>query len=150
MKLFEHHPHAHVPVNINQQHEQEQQGLSKKLAVIITRSFGTMWALYALILWMLGWMFLASIGFWLFAKDAWPFPFLLFLSNLVQLWALPVLSVGQNVLSRKAELQAEEAFNTTNKTFEDILQIMRHLEAQDEELLKQSNILVELQKRRRS
>lgn len=141
MKLFEHKPHLHKPRNINETHRQEQQGFNGKLAVLITRSFGSMPSFYILIAWMIGWIALASFGIWNFKYDPYPFTFLLFLSNLVQLWALPVLSVGQNVLSRKAELQADEQFDTTKKTFEDILQIMQHLDKQDEELVKQTSML---------
>jgi hypothetical protein len=36
--------------------------------------------------------------------------FLLFLSNLVQLWALPVLAVGQQVLSRASDKQALQTY----------------------------------------
>jgi hypothetical protein len=39
-----------------------------------------------------------------------PFDFLLFLSNLVQLFALPILAVGQQVLSRASDKQAELTF----------------------------------------
>jgi|SRR5579859_2162521 len=144
MALFEHHPHLHKPQNVNHLHAAEQTGFNQRVAVMITKGFGSMQAFYILVAWMLLWMALASFGIWRFKSDPYPFTFLLFLSNLVQLWALPVLSVGQNVLSRKAELQAEESFNTTNKTFEDILQIMHHLEAQDEELLKQTKMLIDL------
>lgn len=136
MRLFVHRPHPHKPVNVNEQHQSERTGLNDRLAVMITKGFGTMWALYILIIWMLGWMWLASIGFWLFAKDAWPFPFLLFCSNLVQLWALPAIMVGQNVINRHQQLLAEEQFNTTKKIFDDILQIMQHLDKQDEFMLR--------------
>jgi hypothetical protein len=43
--------------------------------------------------------------------------------------------VGQNVLGRKAELQAEEQFSTTMSTSHDIEQVMKHLSAQDAELV---------------
>jgi hypothetical protein len=55
-------------------------------------------------------MFLASVGFSIFRFDIYPFTFLLFLSNLVQLWALPVLAVGQQVLSRASDKQALQTF----------------------------------------
>lgn len=48
-------------------------------------------------------MALSGLDVWLFAKDKYPFQFLLFLSNLVQLWALPVIMVGQNVISRNQD-----------------------------------------------
>jgi uncharacterized membrane protein len=72
--------------------------------------FGSMGAFYVLVIWMFGWMFLATIGFGLFKKDPYPFTFLLFLSNLVQLFALPILAVGQQVLSQASDKQAEQTF----------------------------------------
>ena len=88
----------------------EHVGFNGWLAALITRAFGSMWAFYALVFWMFAWMFLASIGFWIFRFDKYPFTFLLFLSNLVQLWALPVLAVGQQVLSRSSDKQALQTY----------------------------------------
>jgi uncharacterized membrane protein len=88
----------------------EHVGFNGWLAAGITKGFGSMWAFYVLVLWMFAWMFLASIGFWIFRFDKYPFTFLLFLSNLVQLWALPVLAVGQQVLSRASDKQALQTY----------------------------------------
>lgn len=54
-----------------------------------------------------------------------------------------VIMVGQGVLSRKQEIQADEQFATTQKSFHDIEQIMQHLDAQDKELLRQSKLIEE-------
>lgn len=140
MKLFEHHPHAHVPINVNEQQEQERQGINDQIAVLLTRTVGSMPTAYLFIV-------LAVIGLLGILGILSPIVALLvaWLSQtLIQLVLLPVIMVGQNVLNRKTELQAEEQFNTTKKTFEDILQIMNHLEVQDEELLKQTTMLIDL------
>jgi hypothetical protein len=52
--------------------------------------------------------------------------------------------VGQNVLGRKAELQADEQFNTTMTSYNDIEHIMQHLSAQDAELLWHTRMLIHL------
>jgi hypothetical protein len=57
---------------------------------------------------------------------------------------LSVIMVGQSVLGRKQELQAEEQFNTTMSTYHDIEQIMQHLSAQDTELLRHAHMLMHL------
>lgn len=88
----------------------EQIGFNGRLAVFATNKFGSMAAFYVLIIWMFSWMFFASIGFSYFSKDPYPFTFLLFLSNLVQLFALPILAVGQQVLSRSSDKQAEQTY----------------------------------------
>ncbi len=94
-------------------------GFNGRLAVFITNRFGSMWAFYFLVIWMFGWMFLASTGFAYFRNDPYPFTFLLFLSNLVQLFALPILAVGQQVLSRASDKQAQQTY----KDAEAILQL---------------------------
>jgi uncharacterized membrane protein len=142
--LFHHEPHQHQPRNINALHAAERQGVNDRIAVAITKGFGSMTALYILIIWMFGWMALATAGIWLFAKDSYPFPFLLFCSNLVQLWALPAIMVGQNVLNRKTELQADEDFRINQESFRDIEQIMQHLSAQDAELVHHAHMLEHL------
>ncbi|MFB7905240.1 hypothetical protein ACFC1T_02260 [Kitasatospora sp. NPDC056076] len=70
---------------------------NERLAVVATRGFGTMWACYALV-----------------AFSLLPLVFpdqqaqLLYWSNCVQLVALPLLMVGQQVLGRAAERRATE------------------------------------------
>ena len=88
----------------------EHLGLNGRLAVFMTSKFGSMGAFYVLMVWMFGWMILATAGFWIFKSDPYPFTFLLFLSNLVQLFALPILAVGQQVLSRASDKQAEQTY----------------------------------------
>jgi uncharacterized membrane protein len=93
-------------------------GFNGWLAASITKGFGSMWAFYFLVFWMFAWMFLASIGFSIFRFDRYPFTFLLFLSNLVQLWALPVLAVGQQVLSRASDKQALQTYHDAEALLE--------------------------------
>ena len=91
----------------------EQIGFNGRFAVFITHKFGSMGMFYILVIWMFGWMILATAGFGIFRDDPYPFTFLLFLSNLVQLFALPILAVGQQVLSRASDKQAEQTFKDT-------------------------------------
>lgn len=62
-------------------------------ALALAEAAGKTGTFYFLVLWMVGWMTLATLGFWVFGKDKYPFIFLLFLSNLVQLWYLPLLQI---------------------------------------------------------
>jgi uncharacterized membrane protein len=108
-----HVPHPHIARRKAQGAaltKDEHVGFNGWLAAGITKGFGSMWAFYVLVIWMFAWMFLASIGFSMFRFDKYPFTFLLFLSNLVQLWALPVLAVGQQVLSRASDKQALQTY----------------------------------------
>lgn len=71
-----------------------------RVALAITFGFGSMWAFYILMAWQLGWIAwqtTAGQNPHIIISDPYPFTFCLFLSNLIQLWALPAIMVGQNV-----------------------------------------------------
>lgn len=145
MKLYEYKPHWHTARNVNLVHQAEigVAGFNQRIAVIITRATGSMECAYIFaIIAFLGFPALSS---WLGSVVA---LYILWLSSeFIQLVMLPILSVGQQVLSRKSELQAEEAYHATLKSFHDIEQIMAHLSAQDTELLRQSKMLIALVKK---
>ena len=52
--------------------------------------------------------------------------------------------VGQNIQGRHAEIRAEEEYKTTMTSYKDIEHILKRLDAQDHELLKQTNLLEDL------
>jgi uncharacterized membrane protein len=123
----------HLPRNVNRVHAEEiaAAGFNTQLAVWLTEHVGTMWTAYAFAV-------LAIIG--LFAILGLLSPIVVLLISWVsqtflQLVLLPVIMVGQNVLGRKSELQADEAYATTMKTYADIEAVMRHLDEQDEKIL---------------
>lgn len=150
--LYQHQPHAHTPQNVNERHAAERaasaarpgwrghlSAFNERLAVWLTQHTGTMTCAYvffgigmgSLVGVFTGNVFLAS----LFGSVS---------SYVLQLVLLPVLSVGQNVLARHAELQADEQFHATQRTLHESQQMMRHLDAQDAELLRQTCLLESL------
>ncbi len=139
---LQHNPFPHKPRNVNVQHkaELEASGVNTRIAVGLTKSVGTMWTAYSFaVLAIIG--LLAILG-WLPALVA-----LLVVwasQTFIQLVMLPILSVGQNVLGRHAELMAEEQYNTTMITYHHIEEIMQHLSAQDAELLRHTKMLIHL------
>ena len=140
--LFQHNPLPHKPRNVNVQHkaEQEASGVNTRIAVVLTHSVGTMWTAYSFAV-------LAIVG--LLAILGWLPPIVALLvvwasQTFIQLVMLPILSVGQNVLGRHAELMAEEQFNTTMNSYHAIEEIMQHLSAQDAELLRHTKMLIHL------
>jgi uncharacterized membrane protein len=141
MALFHHEPHQHQPRNVNQVQAAEQagEGFNTRLAVALTKYTGTMWTAYLF----------AGIGIGslvgVFTNNVYLALFFGSISSyFLQLVLLPVIMTGQNVLGRKAELQADEAFKTTMSTYHDIEQIMQHLLAQDAELLHHTKMLIHL------
>lgn len=147
---------THTPRNANERQREERQAriaqsggwrsrlgsLNERLAVWLTKHTGTMLCAYIF----------AGIGVGSLVGVFTSNTFLAALfgsisSYFLQLVLLPILSVGQNVLSRHAELQADEQFHATMRTLHDIEQVARHLDAQDTELLRQTDLLATLVQR---
>lgn len=140
-KLYTHEEHWHRPKNPNQTHAEEQQkaGFNQKLAVWLTQHVGTMACAYLF----------AIIGVCGLAGAFTDNTSLVLIfgsisSYFLQLVLLPVILVGGNVLNRKQEIQADEQFATTMKTYHDEEESIKHLEAQDKELLKQTRMLLHI------
>lgn len=136
-KLYTHIPHPYIPQKVTiAKAEQALTGFNMKIAVAITNGLGTMVCAYIFAI-------LAIIGFPGFGAT--PTQYVQWVSQtFIQLVALSVLAVGQQVLSKHGELMADEQFNTTMSTYHDIEQIMQHLSAQDAELLHQTKMLIHL------
>jgi uncharacterized membrane protein len=119
---------------------QERLGRQDRIALRITRAMGTMYAVYALAIFMLGWMLVQSfLGGGAF--DPYPFVFLLFLANVVQLLLMPLIMVGQNLQGRHAEARATVEFETVTKTFADLESVLAHLDEQDREAKRLADLL---------
>ena len=128
--LFHHEPHQHKPRNVNVLHEEEKAagGFNQKIAVGMTNVFQSMLTFWVIMTWIVSWILL---NFLPLAWDRLPWPLLLCLASVPQLPLMIVIMVGQGLLGRKQELQADEQFHTTMSTYHDIEQIMQHLVAQD-------------------
>jgi uncharacterized membrane protein len=135
-------PSPHVPRNVYQEVHRGLE-LQDRIALLVTGAIGTMWAVYAFATFMAGWM-LVQIALGKQAFDPYPFAFLLFIGNIIQLLLMPLIMVGQNLQNRHAEARAEEEYETVGKIFHDIEETMRHLDAQDGELLRQTHLLLAL------
>jgi uncharacterized membrane protein len=136
----------HKPQNVNEQ-QKATLGAQDRIALFITTAVGTMYAVYFFSAAMVGWMIWQGV----IAKhpfDPYPFAFLLFMGNIVQLLLMPLIMVGQNIQGRHAELRSEEEYKTTLSGYGDIEDIMKHLTVQDEELMRQSALLKQLLEKR--
>ena len=134
---FVHHPHPQTesrklqaPPKVADQHI----GFNGRLGAAITRSIGTMWAVYVAVFIQVTWMALATIGIWEFKKDPYPFAFLLFLSNIVQLLLMFVIMVGQQVLGAASDKRAVVTYQDAEAILHECLQMQEHLLAQDKAL----------------
>ena len=142
-----HIPHRrHKPQNVNDKH-QAALSLQDKLALVITSAVGTMYAVYVFTLGLAGWMlWQGAISKRPF--DPYPFAFLLFIGNIVQLLLMPLIMVGQNIQGRHAELRSDEEYQTTLTSYHDLELILARLEAQDQQLVKQSQMIEDLLRRK--
>lgn len=81
--------------------------LNQKIGSKINAWFGSMRTFWILAAWQGTWMLLATLGLPLIENDPYPFSFLLFISNIIQLLALPVLGNTQNMADEKRDRKAD-------------------------------------------
>ena len=141
--LFTNTVHPHQPRNVNLVLEAEEAAgsFNQKVAVGLTTIFQAMPTFWLIMAWIVLWIIANAT---ILRFDPLPWPLLLALASVPQLPLMIVIMVGQGLLGRKQELQSEEQYNTTMKTYHDIEQVLQHLSAQDGELLKQSHMLLHL------
>lgn len=104
-------------------------GLNGRIAAWITQRLGSMWAFYAASVIQLGWIGLAQAGVIRF--DPYPYAFLLFLSSLVQLMLMFVITVGQEVLGQAGDRRSEQTFLNAEAILHECRRMEEHLTAQD-------------------
>ena len=138
-KLGEFNPGRHAHRN-SYQEVQSRLGFQDRLALAVTGAIGTMYAVYVFAVFMALWM-VWQLWAGHQAFDPYPFAFLLFMGNIVQLLLMPLIMVGQNLQSRHAEARSEEEYATVGKIFHDLEAALSHLDAQDRELLRQTRLL---------
>ena len=131
MTAFVHAPHPRTTERptLPPQAAHEYVGFNGRLGAAITRSVGTMWAFYVAAGFMALWMILSEAG--VISFDPYPFAFLLFLGNIVQLLLMFVIMVGQQVLGAAADKRAVQTYEDAEATLHECLELQRHLTAQD-------------------
>ena len=118
----------------------EQIGINGAIAAALTRFVGSMPALYVALAIVGGWMALATWGP-LHPVDPYPFPFLLFLDNVVQLVLCSVILVGQRVLGMAADRRAVQTYDNAEEIFAQIADLQAHLDRHDHALSRGVSLL---------
>ena len=117
--------------NINIESKQKLSKLDK-LAVWITDHVGTMGFFIIIFIWTawwLGWNALAPVQM---RFDPFPaFVLWLFLSNMIQIFLMPLIMIGQNLQSNHSEARAEADYEVNTKAEKEIETILMHLENQN-------------------
>jgi uncharacterized membrane protein len=112
-----------------------------RLAVRVTDRVGTMSFFLVIFAWTVLWVsynVLASKVPALHWHAFDPFPAFvayLLISNVIQIWLMPLLMVGQNMQGRHSEARAEADYLVNQKAFADAEAILQRIEALDRRLL---------------
>jgi uncharacterized membrane protein len=129
--------------NTNAEHKKSLTPM-ERLAVWITDRVGTMGFFIIIFSWTIFWLGWNTLAPHNFRFDPLPaFAMWLFISNMIQIFLMPLIMVGQNLQSRHAEIRAEADFEVNSKAEREIEAILMHLENQDELI---SKILLRLGK----
>ncbi|MCL2583686.1 MAG: DUF1003 domain-containing protein [Streptosporangiales bacterium] len=108
-------------------------GLNGALGAALTRAVGSMPALYGATVFIGLWMVAGTWGP-LHSIDPYPFPFLLFLNNVVQLLLCSVILVGQRVLGAAADRRSVQTYESTETIFDRVADLQAHLDRHDRTL----------------
>jgi uncharacterized membrane protein len=119
---------------------EEQIGVNGAIAAAVTRGVGSMPALYVTLVFVSGWMTLATWGP-LHRVDPYPFPFLLFLNNVMQLVLCSVILVGQRVLGMAADRRAVQTYESAEAIFARVADLQAHLDRHDRVLSRGVSLL---------
>jgi uncharacterized membrane protein len=121
--------------NANIAHKQKLSRLDK-LALWITDHVGTMGFFLIIFAWTATWLAWNSLGPSAYRFDPYPaFVLWLFLSNMIQIFLMPLIMIGQNLQSAHAEARAEADFEVNTKAEMEIETILQHLENQNKLIL---------------
>jgi uncharacterized membrane protein len=121
--------------NANKIH-QERLSSMDKLAVWITENVGTMGFFFIIFIWTVVWLLWNTFGPMETRFDPYPaFVLWLFISNMIQIFLMPLIMIGQNLQSSHAEIRAEADFDINTKAELEIETILMHLENQNKLIL---------------
>lgn len=132
---------------INNTHVLAKQKLSRldTLALWITKRVGTMGFFFIIFFWTICWLSWNSFAPQASRFDPYPaFVLWLFISNMIQIFLMPLIMIGQNLESRHSEIRAQADFEVNTKAELEIETILMHLENQNKIILE---ILHKLEKK---
>jgi uncharacterized membrane protein len=122
--------------NVNVEHEKSLSAL-ERFAVWITDHVGSMGFFIIIFVWTILWLGWNTLAPKEVRFDPFPaFVLWLFVSNVLQIFLMPLIMIGQNLQGRHAEIRAESDFEINVKAEREIEAILLHLEQQNELILK--------------
>lgn len=117
--------------NPNQEHKEALTEL-EKLALWITEHVGTMGFFLLIFVWTILWLGFNTLGPKSLRFDPFPgFVLWLFMSNMIQIFLMPLIMIGQNLQSRHAERRADADFEVNVQSAHETTLILEHLDSQN-------------------
>lgn len=147
-KAFEELKKLRKPINnVNIKHRESLSKL-EKIAVKVTEGVGSMGFFLIIFVWTFLWLGWNTMAPKEYGFDPFPaFVLWLFISNMIQIFLMPLIMIGQNLQGRHAEARAESDFEVNVRSEKEIEVILMHLEQQNELILK---ILDNIEKNKKS
>jgi uncharacterized membrane protein len=122
--------------NINAELKERLSAL-ERCAIWITEHVGTMGFFFLIFGWTFLWLLWNTLGPISGRFDPFPaFVLWLFISNMIQLFLLPLIMIGQNLQGRHSEARAEADFEVNTRAEVEVETILQHLENQNKLILK--------------
>lgn len=132
--------------NVNAKHKTSLSHLDK-LALWITNHVGSMNFFFLIFIWTITWLGWNTIAPSSLRFDPFPaFVLWLFISNMIQIFLMPLIMIGQNLQSKHSEMRAEEDFNVNKKAESEVEAILKHLENQNDLILEILNKIEKMEK----
>jgi uncharacterized membrane protein len=122
--------------NVNVRHKESLSAL-EKIAVQVTDYVGSMGFFLIIFAWTLLWLGWNTLAPQHLRFDPFPaFVLWLFISNMIQIFLMPLIMIGQNLQGRHAEKRAESDFEVNIRAEKEIEVILLHLSHQNELIMK--------------
>jgi len=122
--------------NVNVSHRESLSAL-EKIAVKVTDYVGSVGFFLLIVSWTILWLGWNTLAPEELRFDPFPaFVLWLFISNMIQIFLMPLIMIGQNLQGRHAEKRAESDFDVNVRAEKEIEVILMHLDNQNELILK--------------
>jgi uncharacterized membrane protein len=122
--------------NVNVKHKESLSAL-EKIAVKVTDYVGSIGFFLIILFWTLLWLGWNTLAPTDMRFDPFPaFVLWLFISNMIQIFLMPLIMIGQNLQGRHADKRAESDFEVNIRAEKEIEVILLHLDHQNELILK--------------
>ena len=107
-----------------------------KATLKITEKVGTIWFFATIVIWTISWLLWNTLAPEKLRFDPFPaFVLWLFISNMIQIFLMPLLLIGQNLQGQHNEIRAQNDFEINIKAEKEIELILKHLEYQNSLIL---------------